>query len=117
MKGIIRFSLNNKFAIWLLTIIVTVSGLYAGLHMKQETIPNIKMPVLTVSTAFPGASPEEVAEKISKPLEQKVKNLSMKGPKPSPCSTKANQSRIRFVRCLIKQFSVPCLLLLSFYCF
>ncbi|MDT2240493.1 efflux RND transporter permease subunit [Paenibacillus larvae] len=64
MKGIIRFSLNNKFAIWLLTIIVTVSGLYAGLHMKQETIPNIKMPVLTVSTAFPGASLRKLPRKF-----------------------------------------------------
>lgn len=75
MKGIIRFSLNNKFAIWLLTFIVTAAGLYAGLRMKQETMPNIEMPVLTVSTALPGASPEEVADKISKPLEQKIKNL------------------------------------------
>lgn len=75
MKGIIRFSLNNKFALWLLTIIVVVAGLYAGLNMKQETIPNINVPILNVNTVFPGAAPEEVADQITVPLEQRIQNL------------------------------------------
>lgn len=76
MKGIINFSLNNKFALWILTIIVTVAGLYAGLNMKQETIPNIEIPILTVNTVYPGAAPQEVADKITIPLEQRLKNLN-----------------------------------------
>jgi len=43
--------------------------------MKQETIPNLDVPVLLVSTLYPGAGPDEVADKISKPLEQRLKNL------------------------------------------
>ncbi|MFC0332171.1 efflux RND transporter permease subunit [Paenibacillus sepulcri] len=76
MKGIIRFSINNKFAIWIMTIIVTVGGLYAGLNMKQETIPNISVPILVVNTVFPGAAPEEVADKLTIPLEQRLKNMN-----------------------------------------
>jgi HAE1 family hydrophobic/amphiphilic exporter-1 len=76
MKGIINFSLNNKFAVWLLTIMVVIAGLYAGLNMKQETIPDIEIPILTVFTVYPGASSEEVANNVSLPLEQRVKNLS-----------------------------------------
>ncbi|MFK7692513.1 efflux RND transporter permease subunit [Paenibacillus sp. HJGM_3] len=76
MKGIINFSLNNKFALWILTIIVTVAGLYAGLNMKQETIPNIEIPILTVNTVYPGAAPQEVADKVTIPLEQRIKNLN-----------------------------------------
>ncbi|MEX2460653.1 MAG: efflux RND transporter permease subunit [Paenibacillaceae bacterium] len=75
MKSVIRFSLNNKFAIWMLTIIITVAGLYAGTTMKQETIPNIDVPILTISTIYPGAAPQEVADKVSIPLEQRIKNL------------------------------------------
>ncbi|WP_127587782.1 efflux RND transporter permease subunit [Paenibacillus koleovorans] len=75
MKGIIHFSLNNKFALWILTIIVTVAGLYAGVTMKQETIPNIEIPILTVNTVYPGATPQEVADKVTMPLEQRLKNL------------------------------------------
>lgn len=76
MKGIISFSINNKFAIWLMTIIITVGGLYAGLNMKQETIPNINLPILMVNTVYPGAAPEEVANDLTIQLETRVKNLN-----------------------------------------
>ncbi|WJE15509.1 efflux RND transporter permease subunit [Halobacillus sp. ACCC02827] len=76
MKKIIDFSMNNKFAVWLMTILITAAGLYAGLNMKLETIPNIEPPIITVTTTYPGATPEEVASEISEPLEQQVGNLS-----------------------------------------
>lgn len=75
MNSIINFVLKNKFAVWLLTIIVTVAGLYSGINMKLETIPNITTPIVTVTTVYPGATPEEVAEKVTEPIEQAVQNL------------------------------------------
>lgn len=75
MKGIINFSLNNKFAIWILTIIISFAGLYSGMTMKQETIPNINVPFLNVTAIDPGAAPEGIVEDVTKPLEQKLRNL------------------------------------------
>ncbi|PIH58230.1 efflux RND transporter permease subunit [Paenibacillus sp. LK1] len=75
MKGIINFSLNNKFAIWILTIIVSFAGLYSGLTMKQETIPNINVPFLSVTAIDPGAAPEGIIEDVTKPLEQTLRNV------------------------------------------
>lgn len=75
MKSLINFSLKNKFAIWLLTIIITFAGLYSGLTMKQETLPNISIPYLSVTTVYPGAAPEGVVNEVSKPLEQKLRNV------------------------------------------
>ncbi|PER22454.1 MULTISPECIES: efflux RND transporter permease subunit [Bacillus] len=76
MNKIINFSLKNKFAVWLLTIIVTIAGIYSGLNMKLETIPDITTPIVTVTTVYPGATPEEVADKVSKPIEEQLQNLS-----------------------------------------
>ncbi|MDP4550635.1 efflux RND transporter permease subunit [Alkalihalobacillus macyae] len=76
MKKLIQFSLNNKFAVWLLTIIVTVAGLYSGFNMKMETIPNINTPLVSVTTIYPGATPVEVSDKVSEPIENKVESLS-----------------------------------------
>ncbi|MED2974931.1 efflux RND transporter permease subunit [Fictibacillus sp. B-59209] len=76
MSSIIRFCLRNKFAVWLLTLLVVAAGLYSGLNMKLETMPNINTPIVTVSSVYPGATPEEVADKVTVPIEQKVKNLS-----------------------------------------
>ncbi|MDH6371119.1 multidrug efflux pump subunit AcrB [Paenibacillus sp. PastF-3] len=75
MKNLINFSLRNKFAIWLLTIIIVFAGLYSGLTMKQETLPNISIPYLSVTTIYPGAAPEGVVNDVSKPLEQKLRNV------------------------------------------
>ncbi|PEQ94022.1 Swarming motility protein SwrC [Bacillus sp. AFS006103] len=75
MKKIIQFSLKNKFAVWLLTIIITIAGLYSGMNMKLETIPNSNTPLVTVMAVYPGATPEQVAESVTIPIEKRVENL------------------------------------------
>ncbi|WP_085523755.1 efflux RND transporter permease subunit [Tuberibacillus sp. Marseille-P3662] len=76
MNKLINFTLKNKFALWLMTIIIAAAGLYAGLNMKMETIPNINTPVVTVTTPYPGSTPEEVTDKVTKPIEKSVQNLN-----------------------------------------
>ncbi|QQZ09321.1 efflux RND transporter permease subunit [Heyndrickxia vini] len=75
MKGLVNFVLGNKLAVWLLTIIITVSGIYSGTRMKMETIPDISIPYLMVSDVYPGATPEKVMNDISMPIEQAVEGL------------------------------------------
>ncbi|MEH6941705.1 efflux RND transporter permease subunit [Bacillus sp. JJ722] len=76
MNSIINFTLKNKLAVWLITIIVIVAGLYSGLKMKLESIPDISVPVLSVTTIYPGATPEQVDEQVSQPIEQVIRNLN-----------------------------------------
>ncbi|HSO59141.1 MAG TPA: efflux RND transporter permease subunit [Paenisporosarcina sp.] len=75
MKGLVNFVLHNKLAVWLLTIIITVSGIYSGTRMNMETIPDISIPYLMVMDVYPGATPEKVMEDVSMPLEKAVENL------------------------------------------
>ncbi|MDF2856420.1 MAG: efflux transporter permease subunit [Neobacillus sp.] len=75
MKGLVNFVLQNKLAVWLLTIIITVSGIYSGTRMNMETIPDISIPYLMVMDVYPGATPEKVMEDVSKPLEKAIENL------------------------------------------
>ena len=56
MKSIIRFSLNNKVALWILTLLVLAAGMSAGLRMKMETLPDITVPIVSITTVFPGAA-------------------------------------------------------------
>ena len=76
LKNIINFSLNNKFAVWILTIMVVVAGLYSGFNMKQEMIPNITLPNVSIITTYPGAAPDEVSEQVTIPIEQRIQNLN-----------------------------------------
>ena len=75
MKGLVNFVLKNKLAVWLLTIIITVSGIYSSTKMKTETIPDITIPYLMVMDVYPGATPEKVMGDISIPIEKAVEGL------------------------------------------
>nr|WP_295970139.1 efflux RND transporter permease subunit [uncultured Bacillus sp.] len=75
MKGLVNFVLKNKLAVWLLTIIITVSGIYSGTRMKMESIPNISIPYLIVMGVYPGATPEQVMNEVSMPMEKAVEGL------------------------------------------
>lgn len=75
MNSLIKFVLKNKLAVWLLTIIVAAAGVYSGTKMKLETIPDITVPIATVTTVYPGATPQQVADDISIPFEKAVNHL------------------------------------------
>ena len=75
MKGLVNFVLKNKLAVWLLTIIITVSGIYSATRMKMETIPDISIPFLMVMDVYPGATAEQVMEDISVPMEKAIEGL------------------------------------------
>ncbi|MGE7940750.1 efflux RND transporter permease subunit [Lysinibacillus xylanilyticus] len=75
MKGLVNFVLKNKLAVWLLTIIITVSGIYSGTKMKMESIPDISIPYLIVMGVYPGATPEQVMNELSIPFEKSIESL------------------------------------------
>lgn len=57
------------------TFIIVASGIYAGVNMKMETLPNFNYPVVTITTVYPGASPQEVANKVTEPIETSIKSV------------------------------------------
>jgi multidrug efflux pump subunit AcrB len=75
VKGLVNFVIKNKLAVWLLTIIITASGMYSTTQMKMETIPDINIPFLMVMGVYPGATPEQVMEDVSIPLEKTFESL------------------------------------------
>jgi multidrug efflux pump subunit AcrB len=93
VKGLVNFVLGNKLAVWLLTIIITVSGIYSGTKMNMETIPDISIPYLMVMDVYPGATPEKVMEDVSKPLEKAIENL--KGVKSVYSNSNANMASLQ----------------------
>lgn len=75
VKSIVDFVVKNKLAVWILTIIVTFSGLYSATKMKMETIPDISIPYLIVMGVYPGATAEQVMNEITIPAEEVLENL------------------------------------------
>ena len=63
---------RSSFCILLL---VVLAGLYARQQMPLEINPNIPVPIVVVSVFLDGASPEDSARLLVKPLENELKSL------------------------------------------
>lgn len=70
------WSIDNRTAIYILTIIVTFMGLMVYLNLPKEQFPEIKLPQIIVQTIYPGTSPENMENLVTKPIEKQVKNLT-----------------------------------------
>lgn len=70
------FAINNRTAIYILTIIITLAGLMTYQNLPKEQFPEIKMPQIIVQTFYPGTSPENMENIVTKPIEKQVKGLT-----------------------------------------
>ncbi|MDN4494079.1 efflux RND transporter permease subunit [Ureibacillus aquaedulcis] len=96
MKGLVNFVLKNKLAVWLLTIIITVSGIYSAARMKMESIPDISIPYLIVMGVYPGATPEQVMNELSMPMEKAVEGLEDVNAVYSSSSSNVSQIQVEY---------------------
>ncbi|MDO5375349.1 MAG: efflux RND transporter permease subunit [Staphylococcus rostri] len=76
VKKLIDFSLSNKFAIMLMVLLVVLGGVFASFKMKLELLPDTEPPMLTITTAMPGATPETVMKEVSDPIDEAIRGMS-----------------------------------------
>ncbi|MBP3044972.1 efflux RND transporter permease subunit [Arthrobacter jiangjiafuii] len=69
MDRLAKLSLSNRALIALITVFTMVFGVISMTSLRQELIPSLEFPQITVITALPGASPEVVDKQVSEPLE------------------------------------------------
>jgi HAE1 family hydrophobic/amphiphilic exporter-1 len=75
MTRLTRFALNNPAITYLILIALLIAGLLAAAGLKQELIPDVKFPLVTVVGVWPGASADEVTRGVVKPIEKAVDGL------------------------------------------
>ena len=76
----------------LLTIGLALSGIGAFFVLPVSPLPQIDFPVITVSAAIPGASPETMASSVATPLERRLGVIS--GVNEMTSSSSNGQTRI-----------------------
>jgi len=76
MSFLSRISLANKSLVALVTIAILVVGAILIPSLKEELIPSITYPAISVVSVYPGASPSIVEQDVTDPLEQAIQGLS-----------------------------------------
>src|SRR5690554_8209631 len=64
--GLSSFSVDNRTSVIVLTFILTVMGIIAYRTMPKESFPEIVIPTIYVGTAYPGNSPVDMENLITR---------------------------------------------------
>ncbi len=75
-NALVRFFVDRPVLTASFFLAVTLFGLAASLRLGVDMLPKIEVPVVTVTTIYPGSSPSEVAEQVSKSIEEALSTLS-----------------------------------------
>ncbi|EFK99315.1 integral membrane efflux protein [Streptomyces sp. SPB78] len=72
MSWLSRFSLAQRALIGLMSIVAIVFGAIAIPQLKQQLLPNIELPMVSVIAPYQGASPDVVEKQVVEPLEKSL---------------------------------------------
>jgi Cation/multidrug efflux pump len=70
------WSIDNKTSIFVLAIIIAVFGWISQSSIPKEQFPEIVIPTILVQTYYPGTSPADMENLITKPLEKGLKSIN-----------------------------------------
>ncbi|MDJ0864560.1 MAG: efflux RND transporter permease subunit [Myxococcota bacterium] len=76
MNRSIAWFAENHVAANLVLLVIVLAGLLTLPTLTQEFIPDIELDTITVSVAYPGASPEEVEKSITNRVEEEIHGLA-----------------------------------------
>lgn len=68
-------ALKNKNTVYMLTLILLFFGIYSYRHLPKELFPEIVWPQIMVQTVYPGNSPEDIENLVTRPLEKELENV------------------------------------------
>ena len=72
MHLLTRVSIYQRWLTLLIAAVLIGVSIYATLRLKQEMIPDIELPMTTVIAVYPGASPDEVMNEVTAPIEEVI---------------------------------------------
>ena len=70
------WSVDNKTSIYILTIIITLAGIFSYIGLPKEQFPEVAFPQILVNTIYPGTSPADMENLVAKPIEKQLKAIS-----------------------------------------
>ncbi|SFB09952.1 Multidrug efflux pump subunit AcrB [Flavobacterium swingsii] len=74
--SISSWAVDNRVTVYILTLLIVVTGIIAYVTMPREDFPEIIENKIYISSVFPGNSAEDVEKLIVKPLEKEIKNIT-----------------------------------------
>lgn len=74
--SIVEHTVRNRSVVYVFIVLLLVMGSRSYLTLPREAAPDIKIPVIVVTTKYEGVAPSDMESLITKPLERKLKGLT-----------------------------------------
>jgi HAE1 family hydrophobic/amphiphilic exporter-1 len=71
-----RASVKKPYTVFVCVVIVIVMGIVSFTKMVPDLLPSINLPYAIVMTTYVGASPEEVEQTVTRPVEQSMSSIN-----------------------------------------
>ena len=76
MNCLSELALSKRSVTLLLAGALFIAGISAWGTLKQELLPDIEFPVITVIAPYPGAGSQDVADKVAVPIERAISGVA-----------------------------------------
>lgn len=76
LNRIIKFSLDNRIAVIVMSVVLLIYGMIVLLRTEVDIFPDLNAPTVVVMTEAPGMAPEEIEKVITYPVETAVNGAS-----------------------------------------
>lgn len=71
-----NWCIHNSTSIYVITIIICLAGFVSYQRIPKELFPDIVIPTVSIATIYPGATPADIENLITKPIEKELKSVS-----------------------------------------
>ncbi len=69
MKALVKFSVEKAITVFMVVIAIAVFGVVSYNRITTDLFPDVNLPFAVVVTTYPGATPDEIENEITIPLE------------------------------------------------
>ncbi|ATW26595.1 efflux RND transporter permease subunit [Candidatus Formimonas warabiya] len=76
MEKFIGFFLNRKLIVYLLTVLIIIAGVSSLFSFKREMVPETNFPWIEINISGGSLPPEEMEEKVTKPIEKELRSIA-----------------------------------------
>ncbi|MFN6945212.1 MAG: efflux RND transporter permease subunit [Cytophagaceae bacterium] len=74
--GLTTWSVKNRTTVLVLMVIIAIMGVFTYVNLPKENFPDVKIPTVIISTSYPGNSPGDIENLITRPLEKEIGDIS-----------------------------------------
>ncbi len=70
-----NFAVENRTTVYFITIFLVVYGIVSYYTTPKESFPEVVFPYFSVSSIYPGTSPSDMENLVTKPIEKELKSV------------------------------------------